>query len=206
MSSKPWHRIPGETSLSRNAFRIYLELGPMRSLRKVADELDKPEWYTRTLERWSSRFSWVDRAAEYDDHSLNRSAELRQQVREAAIRMMQEAALEATETIIDLSRGEMRDGASVPIMDKFGNEHGSRPSVPAQVRIQAAIRAQECIGIIPPKRIEHTGRDGEPIEAAINVVKGFDDDELRAYLELAEKLAEKPDEKESPLDGSGAEE
>lgn len=182
---QPWHKIPGETRHSRRAFRCYLEMGPMRSIRRVSAQIGK---HRTTIDRWSSRFNWVARADEYDEWLLNRAIEKRAQVVEAAIAKMQTEALEVTDTIIDLARGRMQDGDTVPVFDKFGNEIGDRPAVPAAVRMQAAVRAQECAGIIPPKRVEMSGLDGGPVEAAIEVVHRVNDDELRALIELTEKF------------------
>lgn len=41
-----------------DAFRIYINLGPTRSLKKVAERLDVN---VRTVERWSIKENWQDR-------------------------------------------------------------------------------------------------------------------------------------------------
>jgi hypothetical protein len=47
------------------AFAIYREQAPPRSIRKAARALGRGQ---RTLEEWSSKYKWVDRAAAYTDH------------------------------------------------------------------------------------------------------------------------------------------
>jgi len=67
--AEPWERIPatpgrnGETTPAFDAFARYRDMGPERSLGKVAKELAKS---TVIVGRWSSRWGWVVRAADYD--------------------------------------------------------------------------------------------------------------------------------------------
>jgi hypothetical protein len=50
-----------ENSLQREAFEIYYLLGDKRSLRAVAEKIDRTE---RTVAGWSRKFSWVDRVSQ----------------------------------------------------------------------------------------------------------------------------------------------
>jgi len=61
----PWHRRPGESTRAYEALETYLHLGSGRSIEKVAQKCSK----TPSLcMRWSSRWSWVERARAYDQH------------------------------------------------------------------------------------------------------------------------------------------
>src|SRR5215210_845444 len=58
-----WERRSTESGPAFEAFRTYCELGPERSTRKVADQLNK---HVSLIARWSSRHAWVRRAASWD--------------------------------------------------------------------------------------------------------------------------------------------
>lgn len=51
-------QLSKENSLQREAFEIYYHLGDKRSLRSVAEKVERTE---RTIAGWSRAFSWVDR-------------------------------------------------------------------------------------------------------------------------------------------------
>lgn len=59
----PSERQPKETTPAFEAFRCYLEMGPARSTGKVAQELGKSK---TLIDRWSSRWSWVERVREFE--------------------------------------------------------------------------------------------------------------------------------------------
>ncbi len=58
----------GETRKAFEAFKLYRDQGPGRSLAKTAELVyGSPTGSIRQIEKWSSRFDWVDRAAAWDD-------------------------------------------------------------------------------------------------------------------------------------------
>jgi hypothetical protein len=62
-----WERLTGESSKAYKHFCIYRDLGPERSLRLMA-EAGECTAVRRQLERWSSRWRWVERCRKYDDY------------------------------------------------------------------------------------------------------------------------------------------
>lgn len=62
-----WDRQLHESSKSYYHFTLYRDMGIERSLRKLASDA-KCTSKLRQLMRWSSRYNWWDRAAEYDGY------------------------------------------------------------------------------------------------------------------------------------------
>lgn len=84
VESHPWDRLPAETARAFEAFQIYLELGPSRSLDETSrlfygkpgneQATDRQRKSSKTgrppgqVTSYSRRFRWVERAAAYDAH------------------------------------------------------------------------------------------------------------------------------------------
>ena len=62
-----WDRQPGESSKGYLHFALYRDMGQDRSLRKLA-QAGECRAKVGQLERWSSKWQWVDRSQRYDDH------------------------------------------------------------------------------------------------------------------------------------------
>lgn len=62
-----WLRKQGETARSYDAFRVYLNMGPGRTLAKAAEEVGKS---TTLLEDWSSQWDWQARVRAFENHLL----------------------------------------------------------------------------------------------------------------------------------------
>lgn len=61
----PFERQPRESAKAYAAFRVYLEMGPERSVRDVARKLGKS---ATLIGRWSSKFDWMSRVAAHGAH------------------------------------------------------------------------------------------------------------------------------------------
>ena len=84
----PWDRQHEESRQESHqafeAFAVYRELGVQRSTAKVAQQLGKSK---ALMDRWSSRWRWVDRCAAWDAHlESEHQASLIQATKEAAER------------------------------------------------------------------------------------------------------------------------
>lgn len=60
---KPWERQPGESAKAYEAFSEYRDMGASRSLAKVGQKLGKSK---TMMEKWSAKFTWVERAEQWD--------------------------------------------------------------------------------------------------------------------------------------------
>lgn len=73
----PWEKRPRESFKAFNAFALFRDLGPTRTLRKVADDLaggvrNRETVYSQVRD-WSSKHDWLERAELYDvmvDHRM----------------------------------------------------------------------------------------------------------------------------------------
>lgn len=60
---EPWERQEGETSRAYEAFAVYRDMGPDRSINKTSQKLSKNR---TTIAEWSARNDWVKRVAAWD--------------------------------------------------------------------------------------------------------------------------------------------
>ena len=103
-TKKPWMRLPGESDTAYHRFSIYLQMGPERSISKVAERLGKSRGYEKHIARWSSKFSWVGRVAEYDQHLVMKLLENKEQLLDqgrARLFRMMDKALDELESVLD---------------------------------------------------------------------------------------------------------
>lgn len=92
--SQPWERQAGERKKPWEAFRIYRDMGPSRTIARAAASQGKA---AVTWEAWSREFSWVARASAWDEEVDRKEREEHlQTVRDMTKRHVQEArALQA---------------------------------------------------------------------------------------------------------------
>lgn len=63
-TNKPWDRLEDETAKAWEAFTLYRDMGANRSIRSVAEKLQKSE---TLIGRWSRTYDWVERAVQWDE-------------------------------------------------------------------------------------------------------------------------------------------
>lgn len=168
-----FERQPNESSKAFEAFRLYRDMGPERSAEAVAKKLGKSR---KGLDRWSSRFSWVDRARAWDDFldAKQRAAEAKKLEGEAAKWAARKAEHqnklwerkvkleEKLHAMLQFPLAETRtaDGRTIvkPTRWTFGEA----------ARLTEAITKLERLAMgLPTDKTEHTGPDGEQIVAPI---------------------------------------
>lgn len=75
-TDKPWEQQPGESGPAFEAFSIYRDLGPGRTVSAVVEKLRKSD---SLLRRWKAKWDWRSRAVAYD-------ASIAEQARRKAIK------------------------------------------------------------------------------------------------------------------------
>lgn len=62
-----WDRMPKETLKAFHAFSLYRDMDPLkRSHRAVAESQGRVS--SQVIEKWSSKYEWLDRCRKYDDY------------------------------------------------------------------------------------------------------------------------------------------
>lgn len=61
-----FERMPREPALAWNAFTVYRDMGPTRTLERTAQTLGRVSGYVRVLEEWSQRWKWGQRCLKWD--------------------------------------------------------------------------------------------------------------------------------------------
>jgi len=104
-----WEQQPEETDKAYRAFRCYRNLEPeQRSITRVVSELNK----SRTLiGRWSSRWSWVERAREWDAHldlrRLEHLIEAKKRMDEAHLEVVMAARSKAIAALTEMDPSQL---------------------------------------------------------------------------------------------------
>jgi len=81
--SLPFEQQPKESAKAYAAFTEYLNLGPQRSLAAVRQKLGKSR---ALIERWCSKFDWVERVNAYNAQMLSMKQKLKEEfLREIAL-------------------------------------------------------------------------------------------------------------------------
>lgn len=96
---KPWERQEGENPKPYEAFCIYRDMktdDQERSLREVANRLKKS---LTLIGRWSSKHSWVERVAAWDDEQERIEREIAQKEQAKAIREMRKRQAQAGQAL-----------------------------------------------------------------------------------------------------------
>jgi hypothetical protein len=174
--AESWERLDGESARAFEAFGLYRDLGPQRSLAKVRQELGKSRGL---LERWSSRHAWVQRAALWDGRAdrLRRErdeverAERRREMLERHAHVGVAMTKLAAARLEDLEPGSLRAADAARL-----GETGARLERSARGELGALVSAEEvrrfvdglievALGFVP----EH---DQDPFLVAVGAMLG----------------------------------
>ena len=160
---KPWDRQPGESAKAYKAFVTYLELGEKRSILKAAGgSSGRARWF----EKWSSKFSWVERVASWETAELAANIRDREKAREKARQVFVDAFPELAQTLVEIAS---MGGAQMP-------------------QVNALRHALALGGLVEPKTLEVSGgASALRIELVDEAMEAMSDDELDGFLEEDEE-------------------
>jgi hypothetical protein len=184
----PGERQPKETAVAFEAFRTYLELGPSRSTASAAQVLGKSK---TLMDRWSSRWRWVERVREVESSQAAKvDAEVTAERVRVAKRQAQEAQLHATATTLAAAELVQRvQKARQEGVDPFAD-------VPTAdlVRLQASAARAHNRSVITERlaRGMTTEQAGQtiPREQAAEMAARLTDAELDARLGTVDELSQ----------------
>ena len=168
-----WDRLDDEPIEDFAAFRAYREMGKARSIAKLADAADIPR---SALQRLSARNSWVARVEQYDAecHRL-------------ALASLEDGQLPMRERHAEMAAKLMaKVDKAVELVDpRFIHPR----DIPIWMDVSAKLE-RISRGATDTKRIEITGKDGEPIKVATEMTSEDRKallDQMAAELEKRQK-------------------
>ena len=164
-TTAPWERQPGETAKAFEAFSVYRDMGTDQSITKVALSLNKSR---AIIGRWSSHWEWASRVRAWDNDLVEaarkqarKDIEEMQQRHIAIGRLLQDKAVEAIESGVDISA---RDATALA---KLGVDVERLARGEATERIEGKSEISGAIGVNNP-------------------FEGFTPDELRKLIAVTE--------------------
>lgn len=155
MTAKPWNMRPDESAKAYQAFEVYRDMGPDRSLERVGQLLGKS---TVTVERWSTANDWQARVRAFDEAAAAKASE----------RALEDAATVRARQAQHAKAIQLRAMQKIAAMDP-GDMSMSEATRAWQVGAEAERKA---LGI--PEKVELAGDGGGPLR----IVFGYDDGEV----------------------------
>jgi hypothetical protein len=187
--------VPYETTKAFEAWTIYRELGAQRSLKKTAELYYGRTSNVRQLQRWSSRFNWVERAraCDVEREMLRRSAveeylatqaedhaEREGRIAEILLTVREEAAKQAL-SIVRWPLSEQR----ILQEDENGNEI-TVILMPAKWSMNTALgMARLAAGAVPG--LAPVREDSDEADAGWDL-SALSEEEIQTFLALSQKI------------------
>lgn len=180
----PAEQQPGETAPAFAAFRTYLEMGPARSTAKVARACGKQK---SLMDRWSSRWSWVQRVREFEAVATRAADEAHIDALTARSRRQAEIAQ---------LHGEASALVALALVQKIQADPESLKKLPVDelARLEATIGRMHNRAVMTERLALGltTSQAGEdvPADQREQIARRLTDDELEARLTGVDELAE----------------
>ena len=189
--AKPWERMEGEGPKAFEAFRVYRDMGPERTITAVGKQLSKSR---NLIDRWKDRWNWAERVRAYDN-GLERTAhqEAVKNVREMqkrhigmaaqiqhkgmlALQSLKPGSMKPNELIAFIREAtKLEREARNDIVEAYEKTHGGGPSKPQRGGVQGV-----------QSDAAQTG--GSEID-----LSALSDEELVSFEQLLTKLTPKQD-------------
>lgn len=192
----PSERQPKETAPAFAAFRVYLEQGPGRSTAKVARALGKSK---TLIDRWSSRWSWVERVRQFDQMAAGvRDGAHLDELAERSRRQAQIAAVHGEATAL-VSREVIERAAQAakagirPFKDVDDAPLLALAASMARAHNRAVLSERLALGMTTEQ-----GAEPIPRQQAEEHARHLSDDELDAKLAGVDDLADVRDIETAP--------
>lgn len=185
---------PEMTPKAALAFEVYRDMGPTRSLRKLAQYLGLSYKSNSQLRRWSSRYGWQALCAEHDHKDLRDALGKREITREQCLQhKFIDRMNDAADTLYEI----MMDKRKIPILDRQGepvkDEQGRKlykPMVRASTRAMCAEKLLGIAGLVPVKRTETVDRTGEALDEAAQAIATMSPAQLEEFMDILKKEKE----------------
>jgi hypothetical protein len=168
---KPYDQQPQESAKAYEAFKVYLDQGPQRSIRATGRKLGKNRV---TLEGWSSKWRWVERVKAWEADAAEREKVLRDEAmkadaakwaeRQRGIREREfslgEKLLARAEQMLEfpLARRTVKDGDKTTVVEPARWNAADAPRM-AAIGTELVRRSAG----LPTDKLEVTGPDNQPV-------------------------------------------
>jgi hypothetical protein len=169
----PWEPQQKESMPAYAAFAEYRDLGPERSIEAVSRKVSKS---LPLLKRWSSRWSWVERAKAYDAHL----DEIRRTAREQSIAKQARKIMSADEV-----RAELTEIAEAPWREFIEVKMADGEVLTAQLKLGDKLKSLELMGKnhkLFTDKVDHSVVFGEALDKLQAEFPDLTKDELKTWF------------------------
>lgn len=186
-ATTPAARRPDESAKAFDAFRLYLEMGPARSLAKVAQASGK---HKTLMERWSKRHAWQARVAAFEAEATRAADDAHLDAIAKRSRRQAEVAQLHGEASLTVAREVLRrladpDEAEVALRKVPLDELLRISASMGRMHNRAVVTERLALGLT-------TDQAGEPMPRAHaeELARRMSDEELDASLTGVDELSE----------------
>lgn len=137
----PWHQQQGEGDKAYQAFEIYRNLGPARSITTVERTLSKSRGL---ISRWSSAHQWVARCRAYDLHNQQQEEQIAREKRAEDLRTTLKRHDDTATNLLTISRRMLMPPLDLRERARAGDAQAQRELdswVPTAETVRAATMA-----------------------------------------------------------------